>query len=233
MKALRLSGMQAIRCPTCRLRARDFDDDPIVRMVAPRRRSRSRTSSRAPRIDEVPAPVPVTQDSLFGGASQLEAILTQGGGPLPQLVDTRMGSLDQDLTAQASSPPSHALADATGPLLDRVRAARTAEDLRNIIHPENLFRGLETADATYDTVAAWLSEIRADTRDPVEIGVDTSFSIQKLLPAPFRVAIQVVSLAEGWPPEALFLAICSNVGWLENPSTCSGAWSLQTLPTTR
>ena len=46
-----------------------------------------------------------------------------------------------------------------------------------------------------------------------------SFSIHYLVPAPFRVAIQVVALAEGWPHEALLLAIVSNVGWLEHPET--------------
>ena len=34
------------------------------------------------------------------------------------------------------------------------------DELRRAIHPDNLFKGLENADATCRTVLAWLSVIR-------------------------------------------------------------------------
>ena len=60
-----------------------------------------------------------------------------------------------------------------------------------------------------------MRKIERDQRDHVEVGADSMFSLRFLLPVPFRISIQTVALAEGWPTEGLALAVASNVGWLE------------------
>ena len=100
-------------------------------------------------------------------------------------------------------------------IMEKVRRARTPAELRAILHPKTLFKGLEDVEATEKTVLGWVASIDSDRRDHREIGSDSTFSIHYLIPVPFREAILTVARREGWPAEALLLCIQSNVGWLE------------------
>jgi len=160
---------------------------------------------------------PSQLDLSASGQSEETELATQGGGPLPVQIDELAGFCFQDLSRAV--PRSASLLDPLSDLLSKITSARTVQDLRAVIHPAGLFDGLNNAEATYTTTSRWLCEIEADQQNHVEIGADDSFSIRMLLPVPFRVAIQTVALAEGWPAEGLLLAVASNVGWLEHHAT--------------
>lgn len=179
--------------------------------------SRSRTPVReVVERDDAEAVEPSAESPM---SQQALVPMTQGGGPLPRVVDQRLGFTYADETRRTADPQRIALDDPLTPLMARVRAASSLEQLRQVIHPEHLFDGVGTAEATRETTKQILRDMNASQRDYLAIGRDTNFSIHHLVPAPFRVAIQTVALHEGWPPEFLWLAICSNIGWLEHHGT--------------
>ncbi len=153
-------------------------------------------------------------------ASQAEddamILATQNGSAVPVYEDAAAGFAFQDLTRAATG--AAALPDPLENLLQQIHDCRDMAGLRALIHPQGLFAGLRNADGTYATVRGWLNEIKADHRNHYEFN-QTHYSIKLLMPIPFSLAIQTVASAEGWPAEALAIAIGSNVGWLEHHGT--------------
>ena len=153
-------------------------------------------------------------------ASQAEdgaiILATQNGSEVPVYEDAEAGFAFQDLTRLATG--AAALPDPLENVLQQIRDCRDMATFRALIHPEGLFEGLRNGDGTYATVRTWLSAIKADQRNHLELNA-TPYSIKKIMPVPFALAIQTVASAEGWPTEALAIAIASNVGWLEHHET--------------
>ncbi len=99
--------------------------------------------------------------------------------------------------------------------MQQVSAAHDMRTLRRAIHPESLFAGLGNAESVAQWARDMLHDVSTSRRDYLHFDC-SPFSIRHLVPTPFRVALQTIAFHEGWPEELLLLAVCSNVGWLEN-----------------
>ena len=164
-----------------------------------------------PAADAQMVPVPASQED-----DDAMMLATQNGSALPVYEDKEAGFVFEDLTRADTG--AAALTDPLEKLLQQINDCQDMTSLRSLIHPQGLFADLNSADKTYATVREWLNQIKSDHRNHCELS-QASYSIKLLVPIPFAVAIQTVSLAEGWPPEALAIAIGSNVGWLEHHGT--------------
>ena len=141
-------------------------------------------------------------------------IASQGGNPLPILADDVLGFQFRD--ASRSAAESEVLLDPVETLMPRVRACGGLAELREIIHPLDLFHEFRDRRTTYATILRWLEEIVTDGRSHTEVGEDSTFAVRLLAPVPFCQAIITKSRKEGWLPESLLQQLLVNGGWLEH-----------------
>ena len=124
---------------------------------------------------------------------------TQRMGSTPTEADASLGFEFRDTatSAQATRPndPLSSLRGALG-------AVNDVDNLRDLVHPSDLFEGFENEKAVYTTVRSWLGQIVADRRTHRQLAREDS-SICKFVPEPFRKSCTTVSIREKWPAEAL------------------------------
>ena len=181
-------------------------------------RSRSRSQGSPAAVRAPPSSPPPSQPSQSQSMSPTQSITTsQGGRPVPISSSDTFGFSFAD-----SSRSSGSAAPISDPLTAELEAfARSSapDHVRRLLHPRELFDGLENEAATRATAKRWLDEIMEDPRTHLEVGYDPTFSIRLLVPTLFHTSIVTVAAQEGWQPEPLMQGIQSNTGWMEHHET--------------
>ena len=103
-------------------------------------------------------------------------------------------------------------------LVEGLKSVDTPEQLRDLLHPDDLFTGYKSLEQVYTTVKRRLTEIAESNSTYLELASE-AHNMHCFALEPFRRALLALSIREQWPQEVLHQGILANTGWLEEVNT--------------